>query len=57
MDNEKTNFGQVSDEDYFQSQTKSILKPSGKLKFKSAQRFFRCEMVEKLKQLEPNLDN
>jgi len=35
----------------------SLLKPSGKLKFKSAQRFFRMEMVPILKKLEPTLDS
>lgn len=35
----------------------TLLKPSGKLKFKSAQRFFRMEMVPILKKIEPTLDS
>ena len=38
-------------------QSHQLLKPSGKLKFKSAQRFFRMEMVPLLKKIEPALDS
>lgn len=35
----------------------SQFKPSGKLRFMSAYRFFRKEMVPRIKQLEPELDS
>lgn len=40
-----------------ENQPAQLLKPSGKLKFKSAQRFFRMEMVPLLKKVEPALDS
>jgi len=37
--------------------TQSQIKPSGKIKFMSAYRFFRKEMVPIIKQEEPELDS
>ena len=54
--NEDVNGGDLAQNQH-QSKIYSQLKPSGKIKFMSAYRFFRKEMVPLIKRLEPDLDS
>ena len=54
--NEDPNGGDLARNQH-QSKIYSQLKPSGKIKFMSAYRFFRKEMVPLIKRLEPDLDS